>query len=425
MALSVQTICKNTFISFVAECACTDDSIPASLKSASRWPRRSHSAESFRSRPEAEEFQELPKQSLQRLNAVLSVGISSPLQAPQKGCPELGGEFMLDQPENLKEAGAGECRPGALSDLRMLQGRLGKALVTNSSPKLLPQKPLDLPSGTFWHVRNISTCSLSTMAPDDASECGESSRGGLGMRHVWSSGSVSTMVSDINESFAEDNDVEFELDIEAGAAAALKEKATVVPESVAPVSANTCPGAVSPDMIHSTVPKNHNLAEMYNKDETPTTMMIRNVPGRYSQNDLMMDLQDLGFAGTYDFLYIPMDKGTAANVGYAFINFVDHNYAKMCMESFEGYRFTRHQRSSKKVATVSVAHLQGLEKNMQHYEKAAVNCSRDKRRRPVVLPNIASVVPSNVASNVATNPHRNDVPVMVPVMMPVMLATFH
>jgi len=228
------------------------------------------------------------------------------------------------------------------------------------------------------------------------------------------------MVSDISGSFAEGGNVDFELDIEAGAAAALNEKATVVPKSVAPVAANTSPGAVSPEMTHSKAPKNHNLAEMYNKDEPPTTMMIRNVPGRYSHNDLMMDLQDLGFAGTYDFLYIPMDKGTGANVGYAFINFVDHNCARMCMESFEGYRFKRHQRSSKKAAIVSVAHLQGLEKNMQHYEKAAVNCSRDKRRRPVVLPNITSVLPSNVTSNVATNPHLNDV-----MWVPVMLPTFH
>merc|ERR1719262_584888 len=203
---------------------------------------------------------------------------------------------MLDQPENLKEAIAGK-------------GRLAKALVTDASPKLLAQKPWDLP-GTFQQLRKMSTCSLSTMAPDDASESGESSSGGLRMRHVWSSGSLSTMVSDINGSFSEGDNVDFELDIEAGAAAALQEKATVVPESVAPVAANTCPGAVSLEMTHSKAPKNHNLAGMYNEDEPPTTMMIRNVPGRYSQNDLMMDLQDLGFAGTYDFLYIPMDKGT-------------------------------------------------------------------------------------------------------------------
>jgi len=121
-------------------------------------------------------------------------------------------------------------------------------------------------------------------------------------------------------------------------------------------------------------------------------MMIRNVPGRYSQNHLMMDLQDLGLGQAYDFLYIPMDKSTAANVGYAFVNFIDAESAQKCVQLFQNYRFNRHQKSSTKVASVSVAHLQGLEKNLQHYQNAAVNMSRDKRRRPVVAPKIGKIL---------------------------------
>jgi len=120
-------------------------------------------------------------------------------------------------------------------------------------------------------------------------------------------------------------------------------------------------------------------------------MMIRNIPGRYSQNDLMMDLQDLGFHGAYDFLYIPMDKTTGVNVGYGFVNFIDAFWAARCAEAFDNYHFDRHQSFCTKIAKVSVAYLQGLEKNLQHYEKTAVNMSRDKRRRPVVLPNIAKM----------------------------------
>merc|ERR1740130_52741 len=119
--------------------------------------------------------------------------------------------------------------------------------------------------------------------------------------------------------------------------------------------------------------------------------MIRNIPGRYTQEDFRMDLQDLGFAGTYDFLYMPVDKGTAANVGYAFVNFIDPSLAAQCMHTFENFRFTRHHRSSK-MARVSVAHLQGLEKNLEHYQNAAVNMSKEKRRRPVVFANIAKMI---------------------------------
>jgi len=204
------------------------------------------------------------------------------------------------------------------------------------------------------------------------------------------------MASDLEISIEEDEEVEFELDIEAGAIAAVEAEAADAADqgdlSMQTGASSPRPKAAS-EMSHSQVPRNQNMEEMYNatKDEPPTTIMIRNIPGRYSQNDLMMDLKDLGFAGTYDFLYMPVDKGTAANVGYAFVNFVDPSYAEKCMRSFANHRFSRH-RSTSKLASVSVAHLQGLEKNLQHYENAAVNMSKEKRRRPVVVANIAKMV---------------------------------
>jgi len=182
----------------------------------------------------------------------------------------------------------------------------------------------------------------------------------------------------------EDEDVEFELDIEAGAAAASKAEE-------APLRSKT----ITVDMCHSQVPKNKNMEHSFHcNKEPPTTMMIRNIPGRYTPNDLMMDLKVLGLAGTYDFLYMPMDKGTAANVGYAFVNFCEPRFAEKCMMSFTNYPFSRQQplRSTPKLASVSVAHLQGLEKNLEHYENAAVNLTKEKRRRPVVVANIASTM---------------------------------
>merc|ERR1740130_129660 len=194
------------------------------------------------------------------------------------------------------------------------------------------------------------------------------------------------MVSDL-DFVDEDGEVEFELDIEAG-------RPSTIFEGGANSTQDDARSKLTPEMSHSQVPRNQNMEEMFasNKDEPITTMMIRNIPGRYSQNDLMMDLNDLGLAGTYDFLYLPMDKATSANVGYAFVNFVQSSKAQQCIQSFEAFRFQRHQRSSNKWAKVSVAHLQGLEKNLAHYEKAAVNVCKEKRRRPVVMASLASKI---------------------------------
>merc|ERR1719502_1018151 len=122
--------------------------------------------------------------------------------------------------------------------------------------------------------------------------------------------------------------------------------------------------------------------------------MIRNIPNSYTQRELLKELESLGYAGTFDFLYIPVDKGTMSNVGYAFVNFTDLQYAKMCMQTLQTYRFKKHRKPTGKIAAVSVAHIQGLEANLKHYENAAVNSAKLKQRRPVVMANISQVVPT-------------------------------
>jgi len=372
MAFYAKASCKNTFISFVIDDA--DDSAHASMASPKLQPR-SRSAETVRNRPDLDEFERSPQQSVQRLNAVLSVGISSPLQLPQKADQQARDGFMLESSSVSRDS---------ISELRTLQEELARALAGKATPRS--------PQSKVWdkNFRNISNCSLSTMAPDDASDCGElPSRVGLSkMRREWSSGSVSTLWSDMGDDFTEDGEVSFDLDIEAGAEAALR-ASDVRPSRSEPV-VSTLRGKATAEMSHGMVPKHQNMKELStaSKAAPVTTMMIRNIPGRYTQNDLMTDLKDLGFAGTYDFLYAPMDKGTTSSVGYAFVNFVDPSWAVKCKESFDNYRFSICGRSSSKLGSVSVAHLQGLEKNLQHYEKTAVNVSKGKCQRPVVVANI-------------------------------------
>ncbi|CAK9076916.1 unnamed protein product [Durusdinium trenchii] len=125
---------------------------------------------------------------------------------------------------------------------------------------------------------------------------------------------------------------------------------------------------------HSRVPKNVNLQEEYESHpgrEITTLMTL----------ELIAELEDLGFAGSFNFLYIPLDKGTMSNVGYAFVNFVNTDWANRCILTFQGYRFKRHRKSSGKIAAISTAHLQGLEANLAHYEKSAVNTAKLKHRR--------------------------------------------
>jgi hypothetical protein len=108
-----------------------------------------------------------------------------------------------------------------------------------------------------------------------------------------------------------------------------------------------------------------NQADAYNSNVVaPSTMMIRNLPAGYSQSKLVEDLENLGFGGTFDFLYLPVDSRTATSIGDAFVNFINPSFASQCTEAFQ----TGHEASCR-LAYVPVALLQRLNANLQHYNK--------------------------------------------------------
>lgn len=114
-----------------------------------------------------------------------------------------------------------------------------------------------------------------------------------------------------------------------------------------------------------------------------TTLMLRNIPNRYSQQTLLREVNAKGFAGTYDFFYLPMDVQNRGNVGYAFFNFVQPEDVERFRCTFSDYPFRLF--SSRKVAVVSDAYVQGLEKNLRHFENRLVTQARNEQYRPVVF----------------------------------------
>jgi len=115
----------------------------------------------------------------------------------------------------------------------------------------------------------------------------------------------------------------------------------------------------------------------------PTTAMLRNIPNKFTQRSLREEIDEEGFAGRYDFFYLPMDVRNKTNVGYAFINFLEATDLRSFCHHFEGYHFKK--QASQKIATVCPAHVQGLEKNIQHLLKKAVTQFSDGEYRPIVL----------------------------------------
>lgn len=139
------------------------------------------------------------------------------------------------------------------------------------------------------------------------------------------------------------------------------------------------------------VPKTVNLAEEFERigglaPGQATTLMLRSLPPRLGQRALMDELDRFGFEGEYDFLYIPLNLRTMTNVGFGFVNFVRADVANRFLEMLECGGIRRRNGKLGRQVCASLAHIQGLEANLKHYENSAVTLSRFKQRRPVVLP---------------------------------------
>jgi hypothetical protein len=102
-----------------------------------------------------------------------------------------------------------------------------------------------------------------------------------------------------------------------------------------------------------------------------TTLMLRNVPNSYTRDMLLALLDEEGFKGIYDFVYVPTDFHSLAGLGYAFVNFFSNDEAEKAIKFFEGFAAWR-------VATQKVCHvswsspLQGLEAHVERFRNSPV-----------------------------------------------------
>lgn len=102
-----------------------------------------------------------------------------------------------------------------------------------------------------------------------------------------------------------------------------------------------------------------------------TTVMLRNIPNRYTQSMLLALIDENGFQNCYDFIYLPMDFRNGVNLGYAFVNVLRHEDALRLTEVFQG--FSRWFFDSAKVCEVSWAHPhQGLDEHIDRYRNSPV-----------------------------------------------------
>jgi RNA recognition motif-containing protein len=107
-----------------------------------------------------------------------------------------------------------------------------------------------------------------------------------------------------------------------------------------------------------------------------STLMIRNIPNRYTPETLVEEIRGTG--NDVDFVHLPKAKNTQANLGYAFVNFVTPAAARDFLEVFEGHQWIK-QPNSKKRATLSWAKLQGFTENFEFYSQKKIAAKLERQ----------------------------------------------
>mmetsp|Transcript_38592 Transcript_38592/g.70177 ORF Transcript_38592/g.70177 Transcript_38592/m.70177 type:complete len:508 (+) Transcript_38592:91-1614(+) len=103
----------------------------------------------------------------------------------------------------------------------------------------------------------------------------------------------------------------------------------------------------------------------------PTTVMLRNLPNRYTRKMFLRLLDHHGFRGHYNFVYLPIDFRHKVNLGYAFVNTVTHEAAVRLKDSLDGFSSWTFD-SLKVCEAVWASPHQGLADNVERYRNSPV-----------------------------------------------------
>jgi hypothetical protein len=120
-------------------------------------------------------------------------------------------------------------------------------------------------------------------------------------------------------------------------------------------------------------------------EESRTTVLFRNVLPTSMRSDLCMLLNNQGFRGQYDFLYVPANFKTMLSFGYAFVNFVSGPAADAARKHFDGFQCGVRNENSVLETSWSNPH-QGYALHVERYRDCPVMHSTvADEYKPIVL----------------------------------------
>ncbi len=123
-------------------------------------------------------------------------------------------------------------------------------------------------------------------------------------------------------------------------------------------------------------------------EDMRTTIMIKNIPNKFNR-ELLLEIIDHHFKGTYDTFVLPTDVNKYKNFGYSFINFTSSYYIPYFYFIFNKKKWAG--TNSKKVCELTYSKVQGKNDLFKHYPSKIIYDNKDSK---MVTPEQNYIIPN-------------------------------
>mmetsp|Transcript_33906 Transcript_33906/g.76236 ORF Transcript_33906/g.76236 Transcript_33906/m.76236 type:complete len:247 (+) Transcript_33906:106-846(+) len=125
------------------------------------------------------------------------------------------------------------------------------------------------------------------------------------------------------------------------------------------------------------------VASVRDGSDRRTSLMVRNIPNKYTQSMLLAEFAGLGHGpDKMDFFYLPIDFKNRCNRGYAFVNFVETSDIVPFVTEYNDRKWRRF--NSEKVCSITYARIQGKAAMVRRFENSAL-MEKEEAYRPRVF----------------------------------------
>lgn len=135
------------------------------------------------------------------------------------------------------------------------------------------------------------------------------------------------------------------------------------------------------------IPDRPVMSDKTNTEHHKTTLMVRNIPPKCTQESL---LQVWPPDGSYDMLYLPFSFESRRNCSYAFVNFVTHAAATHFKEQWHK-KYLGIAHGAKKALDIGFAVVQGRDENMRQFLKYKISRIKNMHYQPAIFEGIERV----------------------------------